>query len=110
MAVFFWYPVKVGASVRHCTVAYTGQDTFYKVPKIHGNHISIKKKLPESRGWRGLDPAGEGRHAPLVHRHVELLQREDRRHQQRCWKLRISFRKFRGFSLRKIDSYKDFIR
>ena len=33
MAVFFWYVVKVTCTVYTCTVAYTGQVTFYKVPE-----------------------------------------------------------------------------
>ena len=33
MAVFFWYLFIKDASVHYCTVAYTGQDTFYKVPE-----------------------------------------------------------------------------
>ena len=32
MAVLFWYLVKIDASVRYCTVAYTWQCPFYKVP------------------------------------------------------------------------------
>ena len=33
MAVFFWYLVKIDASVRQCTEAYTAQVTFFKVPE-----------------------------------------------------------------------------
>ena len=36
MAVLFWYLVKSDASVRYCTVAVTGQVTFYKVPEQNG--------------------------------------------------------------------------
>ena len=37
MAVLFWYLVKHHARVRYCTVAYTGQVTFYKEPVQHGH-------------------------------------------------------------------------
>ena len=40
MNVFFWYLVKRDASVRYCTVAYTGQVTFYKVPETH-SHVYL---------------------------------------------------------------------
>ena len=34
LAVFFCFHVKSDCSVRYCTIAYTGQVTFYKVPEI----------------------------------------------------------------------------
>ena len=40
LAVFFLYPVKSDAIILYCTVAYTGQVTFYKVPEKH-NHVYL---------------------------------------------------------------------
>ena len=37
IVVLFWYLVKSNASVRYCTVAYTGQVTDNKVPEPHGH-------------------------------------------------------------------------
>ena len=38
MAVVFLYLAESDTSVRFCTVAYTGQITFYKVQETH-NHV-----------------------------------------------------------------------
>ena len=37
IAVFCWYLVKVIFTMYTCTLAYTGQVTFYKVPEKHGH-------------------------------------------------------------------------
>ena len=48
MGVMFWYPVaKSEASVR-CTVAYTGQVTFYTVPAIHGHVQQVDDTFPNN--------------------------------------------------------------
>ena len=40
MSVLLWFLVTSNASVRYCTIAYTGQVTFYKVPVTHG-HVQL---------------------------------------------------------------------
>ena len=40
MAVFFLYLVKCDATIRYCTVAYSGQDNFSKVPEKQG-HVKL---------------------------------------------------------------------
>ena len=43
MAVFFWYRVKrYASSIRYCTVAYTGQVTFNKVPETRPRPLVTK--------------------------------------------------------------------
>ena len=47
MAVLFWYLVKCDSIVNsYCTVAYTGEVTFYKVPEKHGPVYAKLKVSP----------------------------------------------------------------
>ena len=34
ITVLFWYLVKIDERIRYCTIAYTGEIMFYKVPEI----------------------------------------------------------------------------
>ena len=96
MAVLFWYLVKSDACVRCCTVAYTGQVTFYKKPDTHG-HVQlvtlydpddkVKHSIQVDREAFGeADGGGEGTAAPHELREGGDHQTREVPHQQ-TWRL-----------------------